>query len=219
MTGSRRHVSIEGAVCVVAFCASLAWTVATGPATGAQVAPDPLSNPTPSDPTRATFVVGNLARCDQVGFGGSIQLGSESNTSESDANVSGTVVANTGPVQAGRGQALNVTLLNPNVVIGAIVVKGGPAANGSTNPAVLPPALPPPQNYISPFNAGGNIPNISHWFICYRIATPALPVGSLTVQKQVIAPDGIPVQPLPPSFTVVVNCDDENPAHDNVIVT
>ena len=39
------------------------------------------------------------------------------------------------------------------------------------------------------------------------------------MEKAVIAPDGIPVSPLPTSYTAVVNCDDGIPAHENVTVT
>jgi hypothetical protein len=41
----------------------------------------------------------------------------------------------------------------------------------------------------------------------------------LTVQKVVIPPDGVPVTPLPTTFTAVVNCNDGIPEHQNVTVT
>ena len=76
---------------------------------------------------------------------------------------------------------------------------------------------PPPQRYISPFVGSGNVPRISHWFICYHETTP-IPVGSLQVLKQVQAPDGVPVTPLPTSFTALVNCIGD-PAHQNVTIS
>ena len=81
--------------------------------------------------------------------------------------LSGTVAENAGAVQPGKGQEVNVTILGDNVVIDAVVVKGGNGYNVYEDPTFLPPALQPPQHYISPFNNGGNIPAISHWFLCY----------------------------------------------------
>ena len=56
-------------------------------------------------------------------------MGSPSNTSASDAYVSGTVATNAGTVQPGVGQEVNVTIIGPNVVIDAVIVKGGQAYN------------------------------------------------------------------------------------------
>src|SRR5262245_62118566 len=131
-----------------------------------------------SDP-RATFNGGNAVTCAQVGFAGANQLGAQGNATASDGNVTGTPAPNTGPVQPGTGEELNVTLLNPNAVIDAVVAKGGNGYNVYSNPAVLPPALVPPQHYISPFNGGGNIPELSHWFVCYHLPPPP-PTGPLT---------------------------------------
>jgi hypothetical protein len=100
-----------------------------------------------------------------------------------------------------------VALLNGTVTIDAVVVKGGPAYNVYTNQAFLPPTLPPDQHYISPFNGGGNVPAISHWFVCYSLSGPP-EAGSIVVSKVVGAPDGTPVSPLPTSFTALVTCDD-----------
>ena len=113
---------------------------------------------------------------------------------------------------------VNVTILRPNVVIDAVVVKGGDGYNIYSKPAVLPPALAPPQRYISPLVGSGNVPRISHWFICYHETAPILE-GTLRVVKQVQAPDGVPVTPLPASFTALVNCNDNNPAHQNVTIS
>jgi hypothetical protein len=143
-------------------------------------------------------------------------MGSPSNTSASDGNVAGTVATNNGTIQPGQGQEVNVALINPGVVIDAVVVKGGDGYNVYSNATFLPPTLPPPQHYISPLNGGGTVPTISHWFVCYHLTTPP-PAGSLTVTKTVIAPAAPPATPIPTSYTAVVNCDDG--IHTNITVT
>src|SRR5215831_6572975 len=75
------------------------------------------AQPSPSDPTRATFVPGNVTTCAALGFGTSIQVGAQENNPASDPNVSGVVVTNAGPVNPGQGEELNVTITGgPNVV-------------------------------------------------------------------------------------------------------
>jgi hypothetical protein len=98
-----------------------------------------------------------------------------------------------------------VTITGANVVIDAVIVKGGNAYNQYTDPSVLPPTLVTPQHYISPFNGGGNVPTISHWFVCYHLTTPP-PTGSITVLKTVIAPDGVAATALPTTFSATVSC-------------
>jgi hypothetical protein len=178
-----------------------------------------LLRSSPSDP-RAVFHDGNVDLCSGVGFPASDQLGALGNNTASDGNVSGTPAPNNGSIQPGQGEELNVTVLNPDVVIDAVVVKGGNGYNVYPNPAapppILPPGLPPPQHYISPFNGGGNVPELSHWFVCYHLTTPP-PVGSLTVRKTVIAPPSLPSTPLPTTYTAIVNCNDG--VHVNVPVS
>jgi hypothetical protein len=211
-----RHLS----TLIAGVLAGVLWTTASVGPTGAQVSPLPLpitlSPPTPSDP-RATFVGDNVVTCAGAGFPLSIQMGSPDNVSAADANVSGTVAVNAGPIHTGDGEEVNVTITGAGVVIDAVIVKGGAAYNRYSNATVLPPALGAPQHYISPFNGGGTVPTISHWFVCYHLTTPE-PVGTLTVQKAVIAPDGRPVSPPPTQFSALVNCNDGNPAHEDVIV-
>jgi len=169
---------------------------------------DQLPRAVPSDP-RAIFVEGNVVTCAGVGAAGSIQVGSASNSNASDGNVAGTVAINTGPIQPGRGQELDVAILNPNpgvVVIDRVVVKGSNGFNIYADPAVLPPTLLPPQHYISPLTDGTNVPRISHWFVCYHLATPP-PTGELVVDKIVIPPNGVPIDPLPVEFVAMVDCD------------
>ena len=197
---------------LVGLMLSVVWSSVTVTGADAQ-----LRSPAASDP-RATFVNSNVVTCSGAGFPLTIQMGSPSNTNTSDAYVAGTVATNAGTVQPGVGEEVNITIVGPDVVIDAVVVKGGQAHNIYSNTAFLPPTLAAPQHYISPFNGGGNVPTISHWFVCYHLTTPP-PTGTLTVEKAVIAPDGIPVSPLPTSYGAVVNCDDGNPAHENVTVT
>jgi hypothetical protein len=157
---ARRRVVVAASffACAAVF-ASVGWPQA------------PAAAQSPSD-SRARFVEGNVTTCAGVGFAADLQVGSSSNTSAGDAHVVGTVKTNAGAAHAGQGQELDVATLGTGFVIDAIVVKGGPAYNVYTNPSVLPPALGPDQHYISPFNHGGNVPTISHWFICYH-AGPA----------------------------------------------
>jgi hypothetical protein len=148
-----------------------------------------------------------------------MQLGSQTNSSAADANVSGTVAPNAGTVQAGHGQELNVSIKpGAHVVIDAVVVKGADGFNVYSAAQYLPPALLPPQHYISPRTGGGNVPAISHWFVCFRFTQPTA-AGLLTLFKEVIAPDGVPAAPVPGSYTAKVTCDDGVPAHQDVLVT
>jgi Domain of unknown function (DUF5979) len=176
-----------------------------------------LLRSTASDP-RATFVDGNAVLCSNanVGFPDSIQVGAVRNNSAGDGNVTGTPGPNTGPIHTGQGEELNVTINGTGVVIDAVVVKGGDGYNVYSDPAVLPPALASPQHYISPFTGGGNVPALSHWFVCYHLATPP-PPGSLTVRKTVVVPDFPPATPPPTTFTALVNCNDGE--HTNISVT
>ena len=155
---------------------------------------------------RATFHdAANATTCDDVGLGDDTQVGADGNGSASDANVSGVVGTNTGPIHTGQGEELNVTILGSSVQIDAVVVKGGNGYNVYENQTFLPPTLGPPQHYISPFNNGGNVPSISHWFICYS-ASEGPTEGSLVISKTVVPPVD-PTAVVPTSFTVHVDCD------------
>jgi hypothetical protein len=168
----------------------------------------------PSDP-RAKFVSGNVTTCPGAGFPGAIQVGAEGNSPANDANVSGTPKANAGLIQPGQGEEVDVAITG-GAVIDGVIVKGGPAFNVYSNTTVLPPALAPDEHYISPLNGGGNVPDLSHWFVCYHLGSPP-PVGSLIVLKAVSDGD-VPATPLPTAFTVLVNCNDADPTHHNVTV-
>jgi hypothetical protein len=139
----------------------------------------------PSDP-RAEFHAGNATTCSDVGFPGDTILFVNGANSGSDANVSGTV--------SGGGTTLNVTN-NGGVEIHAIVVKGGNGYNVySTN-------VP---NMIPPLTGGGQIPAISHWFVCYGppVTTTTAPTTTTTSPPTTAPPTtagarAAPTQPVP----------------------
>lgn len=205
--GAKRRA--VGCVAVVAVAVTLVSFLA-GRTAGAQIGPPAA---VPSD-ARATFVAGNISLCSEAPLNlpaSEIQVGAEGNTSASDANVSGTVQPNDGPIQPGSGEELNVTITGTGVVIDAVVVKGSNGFNVYEVPFV-PPAEAPPQSYIAPLTGttpgGGNVPNISHWFVCYHVETPP-PAGSISVDKEVVAPRGPPAVPLPTEVSVDVTCGGE----------
>jgi hypothetical protein len=127
----------------------------------------------PSDP-RATFVDGNATTCAQVGFAGDQILGSGGNpqgngtvTQTPDGSIVVTVSAH-----AGGGQELNI-VFDPSsgLVIDTIIVKGGSAYNQYPGTVL--------DHLIAPFvGATNNVPEISHWFLCYHqgeVPPPPLP--------------------------------------------
>jgi hypothetical protein len=185
----------------------LAVALILGAAAPAAAVAEPIAGP--SDP-RAEFVEGNATTCAQVGFAGAIRLGGDGAAEGADAYVSATT-------RQQRYVDVTITAAGAaaGVVIDAVVVKGGNAFNLYANPAVLPPALAPPQGYFSPYVGAGNVPQISHWFVCYHFDAP--PTGSLALSKQVIPPAGVPVQSLPTTFDVLVSCD--APGFQPVLVT
>jgi len=139
-----------------------------------------------SDP-RATFHDGNVTTCSDVNLPNDVQAGSNSASSFSDGIVSGTVT--------NGGQDLQVSVLH-GVTVDAVVVKGGNGYNVYTQPKYLPPTLASPQNYISALNNGGNIPTISHWFVCYGGAaqTPVGMVGGILVAGALAGPLAISIR-------------------------
>lgn len=194
---------LAGGVAVVA----LAGALVMGPAAlgGAS---------SPSDATRADFSPGNVVTCAGVGFPGSKLASAQGAGSINQDGIVGTT--------SGAKQANIATPLPAGIVIQAVVVKGGAAYNvyrdgsGSVPADYTPvgPANPDgiasPQNYISPLNNGGNLPDISHWFICYTGGdTPPPPPpapGTLVVKKVVSAPppDGV----APTNTSATIECDD-----------
>lgn len=170
---------------------------------GATDAAAQSSNASPSDPERARFVGGNATECAHVGRVGDVQLKGDTG-SASDPFVRGTVTGS-GPTR------LQVEITDggreAGVVIHAVVVKGSDGHNIYERSDVLPPRSEAPQNYISPLNRGGNIADISHWFICYTFDEEQRPdEGTLVVIKRVERPVGEPVDPLPTRYRVRVEC-------------
>jgi hypothetical protein len=107
-------------------------------------------DPAPEDP-RATVVAGNATTCAAVGFADDSSIGADEDGDDSGDGIHGVA----------EGQYLDVTVdADANVVIDAIVVKGGPAYN------VYPGTVH--TDLRAPTNGGGNIPGISHWFVCYH---------------------------------------------------
>jgi hypothetical protein len=155
--------------------------------------------------SRADTFSGNATNCGSgkngIGVGGTLAFANGTNSID-DGNVSGSVTG---------GTFVNVDNPPAGVNILAIVVKGGPgynvySENSGTPPADnTPPNLPPDQNYRAPLDPGGNIPTVSHWFICYEAETPPN-TGSLLVEKQVVGtiPVGLTI---PTSFSMNVTCD------------
>jgi uncharacterized protein (TIGR03382 family) len=133
----------------------------------------------PSD-SRAVFVPGNATTCGDVGLGSNTQVGSERNASASDTNVSGTVKPNQGSVQPGTGDELDVAIIG-NAAVNAVVIHGGSGYNKYVDPNNLPPRLQPDQHYIPPLTGGGNVPTISHWFVCYSDASTPVPAGNVGI--------------------------------------
>lgn len=148
-----------------------------------------------------------MSTCAAAGFPGTLQL--TGTGSASDSRVTGTVSANTGPIDPGHGQVLNATIAASSTVV-AVIVKGADGYNVYSRADVLPPALGAPQNYVSPFNDGGHIPDISHWLVCYTFTPPTPPDddGTLTLSKALILPPGFPAESLPAAYTATVTCSD-----------
>jgi hypothetical protein len=147
-----------------------------------------------------TPVEGNATTCAQVGFSGSTILGSNgggqaNGTVTSDSVVEVTISAYTGPDAADDAQKINITDgPAPGFKIDAVIVKGGNNYNKYTGADVF-------GNMIAPANGGENVPQISHWFVCYSELDP----GSLSVSKTVVE-NG--VEGIPPTFEVDVDCTD-----------
>jgi hypothetical protein len=147
-----------------------------------------------------TTVDANATTCAQVGFSGSTILGSGGNgqandTVTSDAVVEVTISAYTGPDAADDAQKINISD-GPaaGYEIHAVIVKGGDAYNKYTGADIF-------GDMIAPQNGGENVPQISHWFLCYSALDP----GALSVSKSVVA-DG--VEGVPATFEVDVDCTD-----------
>lgn len=68
---------------------------------------------------------------------------------------------------------VTITGVSAGVVVTGIVVKGGDAYN-VYNPGLRSlPLLPPWENLRSPVNNGGQVPQLSHWFVCGTKVPPS----------------------------------------------
>jgi uncharacterized repeat protein (TIGR01451 family) len=182
---SLARIALRGGALLVALGSAI--TLVSPPA-GADTASD----------NRANFFSGNATTCAGIGLASDTQLGSDSNTNASDQNVSGVVKTNAGTVQPGNGEEVDITTANNSVVVDAVMVKGGNGYNVYSDSTFLPPTLGPDQHYISPLNDGGNVPTISHWFVCYHVA----PDPSIGITKTADAPSVSAGTPI--GFTVTV---------------
>jgi hypothetical protein len=126
-----------------------------------------------SDRRATAFPLGSPKTCSSIGLRGDTQVGSPSDQGASDADVTGIVETNEGPVQPGTGQEVDLSVTGTaDVVVDAVVVAGGFRHNIYRNPNDLPPALGPDQHYIAPFNIFHAVPGINYWFTCYHLDPP-----------------------------------------------
>ncbi len=152
-----------------------------------------------SGDVRATCVEGNATTCtggqNPANLPASNILFVNGANNGFDGNVLGVV--------SGGGTLLNVTVVNPNVQIVGIVVKGGPNYNIYTSNV---------SDMHSPLVGMGTIPVISHWFVCYNLdgdpgdpgdpGTPGTP-GTPGAPGTPAGTPGTPAQAVPgtPTFT------------------
>ncbi|NUR72323.1 MAG: hypothetical protein HOU81_16030 [Hamadaea sp.] len=184
---------------ILALAAALALpTGATAQAPGFQ---PPKVYAQPSD-SRAEFHDGNVTTCAALTGvpDDDIQVGGQGDAGAQDQYVVGTTSG---------GKYVNVAITPAGtaagVVVDAVVVKGGDGYNVYRAPYV-PPTLPPDQNYQSPLTNGGNVPDISHWFVCYHLEEQPGTNEHAVLSKVVIPPPGVPVEDLPTTYTVTVSC-------------
>jgi hypothetical protein len=180
----RRQFEIGGALVALALVVGVFGTTFASAA------------PSPDDP-RAELHSGNATTCAEVGFAGDQILGSGGNpqpsgtvTQTPDGSIVVTISDHTG-----GGQEINV-VLDPSsgVVIDTIIVKGGDAYNQYPGTVL--------DHLIAPFVGNNQIPNISHWFLCYHQGAPPTtpPTNPPTATTTPAAGAAVPV-PGQPVFT------------------
>jgi hypothetical protein len=169
-TRLRRRFALGGALVALAlFVSVFAATFA-------------LAAPSPDDP-RAELVSGNATTCAEVGFAGDQILGSGGNPQQSGTvtqTQDGSIVVTISD-HTGGGQEINV-VLDPNsgVVIDTIIVKGGNNYNQYPGTVL--------DHLIAPFVGNNEIPNISHWFLCYHQGTPPTTAPTTTAPTTTAPP-------------------------------
>ena len=142
---------------------------------GGVVAHAASSLPPLSGDPRATSVAGNAVTCADVGFADDSQLGA----SDSSGN------SGSGFTVTSDDQNLTVSAVPADTTIDVLIVKGGDAYN--VYPAGTFTTLPA-TGLHAPLVGNGNVPVISHWFLCYG---PTRPQPEVT----------------PPSATATGDCD------------
>jgi hypothetical protein len=159
-TGSSRRGRVRHRFAIGSALAALTLLVGVFATTFASAAPSP-------DDPRAEFHAGNVTTCEQVGFAGDQILGSGGNpqpsgtvTQTPDGSIVVTISDHTG-----GGQELNI-VFDPSsgLVIDTIIVKAG--SNYNQYPGTVLDHL------IAPFVGNNEIPNISHWFLCFHQGPP-----------------------------------------------
>lgn len=126
----------------------------------------------------ANATEGNVTTCAQVGFASSIPY--EGNVKSSIDNASPFTATVT------SDKFVTITNIADGVAIQAIVLKGGNSYEVFLSPVA---------NTQSPLNRGGNIPDLSHWFICYTFnlatTTSAASTTSSTTTNEATTTTGV----------------------------
>lgn len=116
----------------------------------------------------ANATEGNVTTCAQVGFTSSLQYKGDTKSSVDVTDAFTATVTS--------DKFVTITNIDPGISIQAIVLKGG------NNYKVYPT---PTTNMQSPLNGGGNIPDLSHWFVCYT-GSPTTTVPTETTSNETI---------------------------------
>src|SRR4051812_8597212 len=104
-------VRVTGCLLMMSAGGLLVGIIGAAPGNAQVIAIEDLLRSSPSD-ARATFHDGNAVLCGQVGFPNDDQVGAFRNNGASDGNVSGSAAPNSGTIQTGQGEELNVTVIN-----------------------------------------------------------------------------------------------------------
>ena len=140
-----------------------------------------------ADPAPAPRLIeDNVKTCAAAGLSGSVLFGSAPDYPQNPAAGSGTV--------SGDGQFVDVTI-NEGFTASGIVVKGGPNTYVYDGPFVGEVTI---EDLRSPNNEAGNIPEISHWFVC-GMETPPTTAPPTTAPPTTAPPTTAPPTTAPPT--------------------
>lgn len=145
----------------------LAGPVAVAAATGAG-----------EDP-RAEIHVGNVTTCADAGLDG-VQLKGDTDFDYALSD---------------QQKHLAITSVTEGVTVTGIVVKGGPDANIYVPGERGLPEQPVWKKLRSPLNGGGQIPTISHWFVCGEVTPPTTTEPTTTTTEPSEPTISTPPQP------------------------